>query len=119
MRYIDPNIGKVINLLAQSKEALDATLEAAREYAEADKDVQFWQDALDNDLEYQKDNPDTDWKSEIESSQRNLDKAKAEYAKAAEVLRRLALNLDDNLGSAGRVSDHYKGKVYPLGMSPL
>lgn len=119
MRYNDPNIAKIISLLSHSKLALDAALEAAQEYAESDRDVTLGRDMLENDLEHQKDNPEMDCSADIERSKERLKEAEIQNIKTAAVLAVLAKNLENDLGHAGRVSDHFNKKVYPLGMSPL
>lgn len=119
MRYIDPNISKILSLLAHSKHALDKAYEKAQEYAESDKDVQHAQDMLESDLECQKDEPDVDYSSDIARSRTRLEREQVTNIQLAAELAVLCKSLEDELGSAGRVADHFNKKVYPLGMSPL
>lgn len=119
MRYTDPNISKILSLLARSKDALDKAYEKAQEYAESDKDVQHAQDMLESDLEFQKDEPDIDSSDDIDKSRARLEREQAANIILAAELATLCKSLEDDLGSAGRVSDHFNKKTYPLGMSPL
>jgi hypothetical protein len=119
MRYTDPNIAKILSLLAYSKDALDKVYEKAQEYAESDKDVTLAQDMLESDLEFQKDEPEMDHDADIARSRARLEREQAANILLAAELATLCKSLEDNLGSAGRVSDHFNKKVYPLGMSPL
>ena len=119
MRYNDPNIAKILSLLAHAKHSLDKAYEKAQEYAESDKDVQHAKDTLESDLEYQKDEPDIDWDAEVKRSKERLEREQVTNIQLAAELATLCKSLEDDLGSAGRVSDHFNGKKYPLGMSPL
>ncbi len=119
MKYTDPKIAKILALLAHSKDALDKAYEKAQEYAESDKDVQHAQDMLESDLEYQKDEPEIDSADDIAKSRARLEREQANNLLLAAELATLCKSLEDDLGSAGRVSDHFNGKTYPLGMSPL
>lgn len=119
MKYIDPNISKILALLAESKHALDKVYEKAQEYAESDKDVTHAQDMLESDLECQAEEPDVDYAPDIARSRARLEREQAANILLAAELAVMCKNLEDELGSAGRVSDHFNGKVYPLGMSPL
>ena len=119
MRYIDPNISKILSLLAASKQALDKAYEKAQEYAESDKDLRLAQETLESDLEYQKDEPQIDWDDEVKRSKERLEREQVTNIQLAAEMAVLCKSLEDNLGSAGRVSDHFNKKQYPLGMSPL
>jgi hypothetical protein len=119
MRYNDPNISKILSLLANSKNALEKVYEKALEYADSDKDVTLAQDMLSSDLEYQRDEPDMDHAEDIAKSRARLEREQAANILLAAELATLCKSLEDDLGSAGRVSDHFNKKTYPFGMSPL
>jgi len=111
-------LNKIINLLLSSKEHLDETLEATREHLEAVKDVASYEGMLQADIDFAKEegvNAD----DEIARTKARLAEAIRERDKTLERLTTLGKSLEDYLGSAGRVSDHFNGKKYPLGMTPL
>lgn len=114
----DHNINKIVNLLNRSKHALDAAYNAALEYQEAKKDIEHCESMLEDDLEFAKEENENPEKYSARSRER-LEIARLDADKAEKKLVDLGKSLEDELGSAGRVSDHFNGKVYPLGMSPL
>lgn len=118
-RYDDKDLTKVLHLLAEAKHALDAACEAAEAYAEADEEVRHVREMIEDEKQYASENPDEDFTDEIRGLTERLERATATREKAKEEFVSHARTLDDELGSAGRVADHYNGKVYPFGMSPL
>ncbi len=112
------DLNKIIALLSESKHSLDKAHAAALEALEAKKDIDLYEGMVEDDLSYAKEeglDPD----KESARSKKRLEEVRAEYAKAMETLALYGRGLEDDLGSAGRVSDHFNGKKYPLGMSPL
>ena len=112
------DLNKIINLLSESKHSLDKAHAAALEALEAKKDIDFYQGMLDDDISYAKEEGEDVEKYSARSKER-LEEARRDYIKAMDTLTLYGKGLEDDLGSAGRVSDHFNGKVYPLGMSPL
>ena len=112
------DLNKILNLLSESKHSLDKAHAAALEALEAKKDIDLYEGMVADDIDFAKEegiDPD----KESARSKERLEEARREYIKAMDTLTLYAKGLEDDLGSAGRVSDHFNGKVYPLGMSPL
>ena len=119
MKQTDTNIIKIVSLLAHSKSALDEAFNKAKEYQDIDKDLRWARECLQEEL-------DGIASGEAWADEDSVTKAKADLAKVevkhlllANELAVLCKSLEDGLGSAGRVSDHFNKKTYPLGMSPL
>jgi hypothetical protein len=114
------DLEKIVALLSESKHSLDKAHTAAVEAVEARKETSYYNWSLADDIATAREeglNPDT--APEVVRTRERLAKSKADYFKALETLTLYAKGLEDDLGSAGRVSDHFNGKKYPLGMSPL
>jgi len=112
MKQTDPNIIKIVSLLAESKSALDEAFEKAKEYQDIDQDLLWARECLQEEL-------DGVAQGEEWADEDDLAKVEVKHALLAGELAVLCKNLEDSLGSAGRVSDHFNRKTYPLGMSPL
>lgn len=112
------DLNKIINLLSESKHSLDKAHAAALEALEAKKDIDLYEGMVADDISFAKEEG-LDADKESARSKERLEEARRDYIKAMDTLTLYAKGLEDDLGSAGRVSDHFNGKVYPLGMSPL
>lgn len=112
------DLNKIINLLSESKHSLDKAHKAALEALEAKKDIGLYESMVEDDESFAKEEGENPERYAARSRER-LAEAKRDYDKAMETLALYAKGLEDDLGSAGRVSDHFNGKQYPLGMSPL
>jgi hypothetical protein len=114
------DLEKIVALLSESKHSLDKAHEAARNAVEARKEVSYHNWTLAEDIALAKEEGlDPNTAPEVVRRRERLAETQAEYFKALETLTLYGKGLEDDLGSAGRVSDHFNGKKYPLGMSPL
>lgn len=112
------DLNKIIGLLSESKHSLDKAHKAALDVQEALKDIKHYEEMVADDLEYAKEEGE-DPEAYSARSKERLEEARREYVQALDTLTLYGKGLEDDLGSAGRVSDHFNGKVYPFGMSPL
>lgn len=119
MKHIDPNIIKIVSLLAEAKSALDEAFEKAKEYKEADADLAWHRECLQEEVDGLAKGEEWADEDSVAEARRKVADAEATHAALAAEVALLCKCLEDDLGSAGRVSDHYNGKVYPLGMKPL
>lgn len=112
------DLNKIIALLSESKHSLDKAHTAALEALDARKDIDLYEGMVEDDISFAKEEGEDVEKYSARSKER-LEEARRDYIKALDTLTLYGKGLEDDLGSAGRVSDHFNGKVYPLGMSPL
>jgi hypothetical protein len=119
MKYTDPNLPKILSLLAHSKEALDKVCEAADAYADCDADLKWARECLQEEVDGLATGEEWADEDSVQKAKADLEKIEAKHILLAAELATLAKSLEDGLGSAGRVSDHFNKKTYPLGMSPL
>lgn len=119
MKYTDPNLPKILSLLAHSKEALDKVCEAADAYADCDTDLKWARECLQEEVDGLATGEEWADEESLAKAKEDLAKVEAKHILLAAELATLAKSLEDGLGSAGRVSDHFNKKTYPLGMSPL
>jgi hypothetical protein len=119
MKQTDPNIIKIVSLLAESKHALDKVFEVAKEYQECDQDLHWKRECLQEELDGVADGEDWADEDSVAQAKDDLAKVEVQHALLAGQLAVLCKSLEDELGSAGRVSDHFNKKEYPLGMKPL
>jgi len=119
MKQTDPNIIKIVSLLAESKSALDYAFAKAKEYQDIDQDLLWARACLQEELDGVAKGEDWADKDSVAKAKDDLAKVEVKHALLAGELAVLCKSLEDDLGSAGRVSDHFNRKTYPLGMSPL
>lgn len=119
MKQTDPNIIKIVSLLAESKSALDEAFEKAKEYQDIDQDLLWARECLQEELDGVAQGEEWADEDSVTKAKEDLAKVEVKHALLAGQLAVLCKNLEDSLGSAGRVSDHFNRKTYPLGMSPL
>jgi len=119
MKYTDPNISKILSLLAESKHALDKVYEKAKEYAECDSDLRWARECLQEEVDGLAKGEEWAEEESVQQAKEKVEKVEAQHILLAAELATLSKSLEDDLGSAGRVSDHFNKKTYPLGMSPL
>lgn len=119
MEYTDPNLPKIISLLAHSRDAMEKVCEAADAYADCDKDLQWARECLQEELDGLAEGEEWADEESVKEAKEKLEKTEAQHILLAAELATLAKSLENDLGSAGRVSDHFNGKTYPFGMSPL
>lgn len=115
----DSNINKIVSFLAASKHSLDKALEKAKEYQDCDKDLKFCRDELEYELDLLNSKDEDGSQEAVDEAKRRLEKVEAEHILLASEFAVICKGLEDDLSYAGRVSDHFNGRVYPLGMSPL
>jgi hypothetical protein len=119
MKQTDTNIIKIVSLLAHSKDALDKAFATAKEYQECDADLLWARECLQEELDGVASGEEWADEDSVTEAKEKLAKVEAEHILLAGRLAVLCKSLEDDLGSAGRVSDHFNKKTYPLGMSPL
>ena len=119
MKQTDTNIIKIVSLLAHSKDALDKAFDKAKEYQECDADLHWARECLREEVDGLATGEEWAEEESVQKAKADLEKVEAKHILLAAELATLAKSLEDNLGSAGRVSDHFNKKTYPLGMSPL
>lgn len=119
MKQTDTNIIKIVSLLSHSKQALDKVFEKAKEYQECDADLHWARECLQEELDGIASGEEWADEDSVSEAKEKLAKVEAEHIVLASELAVLCKSLEDDLGSAGRVSDHFNKKVYPLGMNPL
>jgi hypothetical protein len=119
MKYTDPNLPKILSLLAHSRGAMEKVCEAADAYADCDKDLQWARECLAEEVVGLAKGEEWADEDSVKKAKDDLEKVEAKHILLAATLATLAQNLESDLGSAGRVSDHFNKKTYPLGMSPL
>lgn len=119
MKQTDTNIIKIVSLLAHSKDALDKAFAKAKEYQECDQDLHWKRECLQEELDGIASGEEWADEDSVAKAKEDLAKVEVEHALLAGQLAVLCKSLEDELGSAGRVSDHFNRKTYPLGMSPL
>lgn len=119
MKYTDPNINKVVALLAKSKSALDNAFEKALEYQECDQDLHRAREDVQDELDGQQAGEGEATPQSLAGALERLAKIEVRHTMLAGEVAALCRGLNDELGAAGRVSDHFEGKAYPFGMSPL
>jgi chromosome segregation ATPase len=115
----DSNINKIVSFLASSKHSLDKALEKAKEYQDCDKDLKFYREDLEHELDLLNSKDEDGSQEVVDEAKRRLERVEADHILLASELAILCKTLEDDLSYAGRVSDHFNGKVYPLGMKPL
>lgn len=117
--HIDPNIDRIVGMLHRAKSALDETCRVAKEYAEVDSDLARNRLYLAYEVNLII-NKDENANEEEANRYRNIcEKLEAQHILLAGELAVRGKCLEDDLSYAVRVSDHFNGKKYPLGMSPL
>ena len=119
MKQTDTNIIKIVSLLAESKDALDKAFDKANEYKECDADLHWARECLQEELDGIASGEEWADEDSVTEAKEKLAKVEVQHALLAGELAVLCKSLEDELGSAGRVSDHFNRKTYPLGMSPL
>jgi hypothetical protein len=119
MKHIDPNIDRIVGLLSKAKSALDETHRLAKEYQEVDADLARTKGYIADELELIESKDDSADPEALADYRKQAERIEAEHILLASELAISCKNLEDYLGYAGRVSDHFNGKVYPMGMKPL
>ena len=119
MKYTDPNLPKILSLLAHSRGAMEKACEAADAYAECDSNLQWARECLQEEIDGLATGEEWADEDSVKEAKEKLEKVEAEHILLAAQFVTLAKSLEDDLGSAGRVSDHFNKKTYPLGLTPL
>ena len=119
MKQTDPNISRIVGLLSNAKSALDETHRLAKEYQEVDADLARIKGYIADELELIESKDDSADPEALAEYRKQAERIEVEHTLLAGQLASSAKTLEDYLGYAGRVSDHFNGKKYPLGMSPL
>ena len=119
MKHIDPNIDRIVGLLSQAKSALDETHRLAKEYQEVDEDLARIKGYIADELELIESKDESADPVALANYRKQAERIEVEHILLAGQLALSAKTLEDYLGYAGRVSDHFNKKTYPFGMSPL